>query len=332
MNELITISKLKQAQLAIRDIKELDDIKKLIDQSEALRHYAEAQHLSQEMIDDVTEYHLYATRQMGEISAGIEKAHGNRFTGDIELAESASSTKTIVLAEAGIPIRRANEAEQLAAIPEEEFAGIIAGKREAGNLTKSSVFADIKREQKREQIIEKLNNIKSIETKELQGMYDVIVIDPPWDMKKIERDERPNQSEFDYPTMTENELTELKIPAADDCHIWVWTTHKFMPMAFRLLDKWDFKYVCTFVWHKPGGFQPFGLPQYNCEFVLYARKGTPEFIETKAFPTCFEAGRGTHSEKPEEFYDMVRRVTAGRRLDMFNRRTINGFDVWGKES
>jgi N6-adenosine-specific RNA methylase IME4 len=185
---------------------------------------------------------------------------------------------------------------------------------------------------KRATVLAELEDIDRRQSKIADGVFDVIVLDPPWPTEKIERDERPHQVEYDYPRMTEEEIRAITVPCADTCHIWLWTTQRFVPLAFDLLRNWGLTYVCTFVWHKPGGFQPVNLPQFNCEFVLYARKGSPMFLETTQFPTCFSAPRGRHSEKPEAFYELVRRVTAGRRLDMFNRRPIEGFEGAGKEA
>ena len=165
--------------------------------------------------------------------------------------------------------------------------------------------------------------------------YDVIVVDPPWPMKKIVRACRPNQTEkLDYATMSIAEIKELQIPRnPKGAHLWLWTTHKFMPDAFEILKAWDARYICTFTWNKPGGFQPYGLPQYNSEFALYARIGSPQkFKCLREFKTSFSAPRGKHSEKPEMFYAMVRDKTNGKRLDMFNRRNIQGFQGHGHES
>ena len=215
-------------------------------------------------------------------------------------------------------IARHSEAEQ------RQIAAQITGGKES--------YADAIREVRREEVVEKLNDISAREVKRLEGKYDVIVIDPPWPIQKIEYDVRPNQVVLDYPTMTEDELAGMKMPAADDCHLWLWATHKYLPMALRLLEVWGFKYTCTFVWHKDNGIQPIGLPKYNCEFAIYARRGNPKFIDAKAFFLCFHGESGAHSEKPKEFYDLIRRVTAGVRIDIFNRREIEGFDSWGNEA
>lgn len=167
-----------------------------------------------------------------------------------------------------------------------------------------------------------------------KGLYDVIVMDPPWPMKQMETEMRPQPSNvgFDYPTMTEGELSSLTVPSANDCHLFLWTTQRFLPMALRLVPVWGFQYSCLLVWHKTKGMQPLYLPYFNCEFAIYARKGSPKFKTTKDFKTCNQWLSTGHSRKPDEFYALLRRVTEGKRLDMFNRRKIEGFEGWGNEA
>lgn len=281
--------------------------------------------------DSIRERRSKAARQVQAAEVGKKGGRGRKQTHEDNVASRVSDdgktgrTRAAVAEELKVPERKLRAVAEVKKTAE--------GKELLKQVRKGQItLAEARRQVKKSEIVAKLEDVSAREAKELAGEYDVIVIDPPWPMEKIERDVTPEQVAFEYPTMQEDELAAMQLPAADDCHVWVWTTHKFLPMCLRLLDVWGLKYVCTFVWHKPGGFQPFGLPQYNCEFAVYARRGTPQFIDTKAFPVCFDAPRGKHSEKPEAFYDVVRRVTAGRRIDIFNRRQIDGFDVWGKEA
>jgi N6-adenosine-specific RNA methylase IME4/ParB-like chromosome segregation protein Spo0J len=164
------------------------------------------------------------------------------------------------------------------------------------------------------------------------GLYRTIVIDPPWPMEIVDRDVRPAQVGMHYPTMSIDEIKRFSLPAGDDAIVYLWTTQRFLPAAFDVLEAWEFKYLVTMVWHKPGGPQPFNLPQYNCEFVLIGRRGNVPFMDTKQFFTCFTALRREHSRKPDEFYELVRRVSPGPRIDMFSREPRDGFDQFGNET
>jgi N6-adenosine-specific RNA methylase IME4 len=168
--------------------------------------------------------------------------------------------------------------------------------------------------------------------KAVQGVYDVLVLDPPWPVQVGARKGYPGQVMLAYPTMPVELIRHLSLPLADAAHVWVWATHRFLPDALACLEGWGLHYICTFVWIKAGGMQVLGLPQLDCEFALYARKGPAVLLDTKDLKTTFTAPRGAHSEKPDVFYAMVRRVTAGRRLDMFGRRSIEGFESWGLDA
>jgi N6-adenosine-specific RNA methylase IME4 len=323
--ETNALAKLDRATHMLAEAKTLDEVKGILDIAEAARVYARAAKLGLEAYNHAAEVKVRAERKAGELLKQLERGKG----GNPNLLQVVTSSPySEVLEEQGINRTTVHRWQQLAEMPELVFEQHLEETRGERPITTSGIIQDVKRAKVRND----LESVEAQEAKAIIGVYDVIVIDPPWQMEKIEREVAPNQVAFEYPTMTLEEISRLEIPFADNCHVWLWTTQKFLPHAFGLFAAWDVKYVCTFGWHKNGGFQPFGLPQYNEEFALYGRVGSPSFVDTKDFKTCFNAPRGKHSEKPGEFYDMVRRVTAGRRLDMFNRRQILGFDGWGKES
>ena len=164
------------------------------------------------------------------------------------------------------------------------------------------------------------------------GTYQCIVIDPPWPMDVIRRKARPNQVAMPYATLTLDEIRSVSIPKADACHLWLWTTQRFLLDAHELAGAWGFKPLAVITWCKPGGFQPAGLPQFTSEYLLLARRGGLAFDDTKGFSTWYQWPRGAHSEKPEAAYDLIRRVSPGPRIDMFSRREIDGFEAWGAEA
>lgn len=163
------------------------------------------------------------------------------------------------------------------------------------------------------------------------GTYSTVVIDPPWPMKKIERDVRLNQAApLDYYTMSIDELREFKVPAAADCHLYLWTTHKFLPDALELAETWGFNYQCLLTWVKNVGFTPYSF-MYSTELVVFARRGSLDLL-VKGRRLDFNAKVREHSRKPDEFYDLVRDVSPGPRIDMFSREARDGFDQWGNET
>jgi N6-adenosine-specific RNA methylase IME4 len=305
---LFTEERLKAVSLQLKTINKFDLSKDVYEVK-----LKEAQEVASQVLD--------AKVKMGELLNNTER----KYVGSIAGTNVPKQEKTLP---AGIDKKKSHEYQELYKnkdLVEQE-------KEESFNADDIPTSRNCLRLIKQKQQIEKFEELKKTSIENFNGLYDVVVIDPPWQIEKIDRDITPEQTGFDYPTMTIEEILKIKIPAKDDCHLFLWITQKYLPKGFDILNIWGFKYIVTFVWHKNGGFQPFNLPQYNCEFILYARKGSPQFIDTKNFFTCFSADRKGHSVKPNEFYETIKRVTYGKRIDIFSRRDIDGFDKWGNET
>ena len=168
------------------------------------------------------------------------------------------------------------------------------------------------------------------------GPYNVIVADPPWDLQMgMRRRARRFDDALPYPTMTVEEIAALPVAdlLADDAWVFLWIVDQYHWQSRDVLEAWGAEFQDFMYWIKSLGMKLPGGPYRNCETVLVGRRGQPTWTTTKDFQTAF-CGKhpGGHSAKPVEFYDILRRVTVGRRLDLFSRRRHEGFDGWGKES
>ena len=123
--------------------------------------------------------------------------------------------------------------------------------------------------------------------------------------------------------------------ADNACLVFLWTTNKFLEDAFKIIEYWGFENLpLTMVWDKGNGPQFPNSPSYHAEFVVVGRRGKfgkKIWLSTKEFHTILHSKPGAHSEKPSYFYELLRRVTRGPRVDLFARRRHVGFDAWGNQ-
>jgi len=167
--------------------------------------------------------------------------------------------------------------------------------------------------------------------------YDIIVVDPPWDVKKLTRKARPNQVAMDYKTMSIEEIKALNIGslAEESCWCFLWTTQKFLFKTKDILEHWGFNHLLTMVWKKTFGISA-GMPLYgfrwNGEFILVGYKKKPAlWIKGKPLiPAVFNAANIRHSQKPDKFYELIEPL-GEKRIDIFARKKREGWDVWGNE-
>jgi N6-adenosine-specific RNA methylase IME4 len=197
-----------------------------------------------------------------------------------------------------------------------------------GQLTVNQVLKEIKKEKRKADINKQKEDIKTGAIKMPEGVFEVVVMDPPWNYG---RDYDPEGSRIanPYPEMPQADLLKLSPPFANDCVLFLWTTHAFIWDAKQLIDAWGFQYKATLVWDK----EKMGMGAWlrmQCEFCLVAIKGKPTWTNTN-WRDIIKEPRRQHSRKPDTFYNLVEEVTVGRRLDFFSREQRSGWASFGND-
>jgi len=160
------------------------------------------------------------------------------------------------------------------------------------------------------------------------GLFDVIVIDPPWPYGGT-FNAHAHRIESPYKERSIEEIMMLELPSADNCILWLWTTNAFMHEAYHVLEAWGLEPKSILTWFK----ERTGVGHYlrgQTEHCILAIQGKPE-ITHEAQGTSLIAKATDHSTKPDSFYELVESLCPGRKLDIFGRRERKGWEVYGDQ-
>jgi N6-adenosine-specific RNA methylase IME4 len=176
----------------------------------------------------------------------------------------------------------------------------------------------------------------------LTGQYGAILIDPPWRFANRTGKMAPEHRRLHrYETMTFAQIAALPVGALalPQSHLYLWTPNALIAEALAILAGWGFTYKTNLVWlkvRKDGQPDGRGVGFYFrnvTELLLFGVKGNlrtlaPGRSQVNAIITRKEE----HSRKPDAQYDLIRRCSPGPYLELFARRQVEGWTIWGNQA
>lgn len=160
--------------------------------------------------------------------------------------------------------------------------------------------------------------------------YPTIYADPPWAYTNTAS---RAAAENHYATMALHEIASLPIRllAAENAHLHIWTTNGFLREAFEVIEVWGFEYKSCMVWVK----DEIGMGNYwrvSHEYLLLGVRGSLTFAD-RSLRSWVQAKRTIHSRKPATVRTLLERASPGPYLELFGREHFPNSDwtVFGNQ-
>jgi len=196
-------------------------------------------------------------------------------------------------------------------------------------VTPNAVINIVRKAEKIKDIEQQKADIKAEIMPDIDKLYDILVLDPPWNYGR-KYDPETSRVANPYPEMTIDEIINIDLPLKDNSIVWLWTTQQFLPDAFDILKAWGLDYKAIMVWNKEKMGMGYWL-RMQCEFCLLAVKGKPIW-DIKDLRDIITEPRREHSRKPEIFYNMINdKFSYASKLEYFSRIEREGWDVYGND-
>jgi N6-adenosine-specific RNA methylase IME4 len=173
------------------------------------------------------------------------------------------------------------------------------------------------------------------------GQFGTILADPPWQFTNRTGKMAPEHKRLlRYPTMTLDDImtlpvSELSLPQS---HLYLWVPNALIFEGLEVMKRWGFTYKTNLVWYKirkDGGPDGRGVGFYFrnvTELVLFGTRGA---LRTKApgrrQVNIVTSRKREHSRKPDELYEVIEKCSPGPYLELFARKSKQGWSQWGNE-
>jgi N6-adenosine-specific RNA methylase IME4 len=140
-----------------------------------------------------------------------------------------------------------------------------------------------------------------------------------------------------YDLMTLEQIKAFPMPDFDPAgaFLFLWRVASMQQEALDVMAAWGFTLKAELVWVKltQQDKLAFGMGRTvrNAhEVCLIGTRGRPQPL-VRNMRSVFMAPLGRHSQKPDEFYDIVRALVAEPRVELFARQVQPGFYAHGLE-
>ena len=174
----------------------------------------------------------------------------------------------------------------------------------------------------------------------LNPPYDIIYTDPPWWYNKRRAGTKFGAGASRYERMKTKDIAAMPVGdlAAPNCALFMWGVGPRVPDAVEVMRAWGFRYVTwAFVWvkvAKNGEPRPLtgNYTMSNIEVVYLGIRGRMKRVRKDIRQIYKGPILGNHSEKPPEIRTRIERLFGPqRRVELFARHNIPGWDAWGDQ-
>jgi N6-adenosine-specific RNA methylase IME4 len=311
------------AKSALAEVRRVDEVKNIRDKMVAYQAYAK-QARDRQMLNDATDIRMRAERRAGELIRQFgERRGGEHSSGERTLPSNK---------ELGVTKAQSHDWQSLSKLAQEDFEKRVLEAQKRANHALDGTTKAEKQARRAAHEAALAERVLALPTKR----YAVIMADPPWQFipwsDETGMDRAP---ENHYATSPLRAIKDRDIASisADDCVLFLWATVPMLHAALDVMAAWGFDYRSHCVWLKEREGLGYWFRNIHELLLVGVRGKPPAPAQGRQWPSAFDANQGDHSEKPEEFYQLVEDYfPTVPKIELYARQRRAGWDAYGAEA